>query len=368
MKLAILSRNFSRAGGGAESYAVSLARAMQPDCDITVISQRFTEHDSGLRHVPVPKLPLPSRWLTALWFNWHTRRLTRSGYDIVHSHENVTHAQVNTVHVKTVHASLSQKKTSRLKILTSPRLLAYLWLERRRLCTPGRTNVFVSQSLLDETRSQLPQLIDPVFIPPGVHLPAERPAPGRKQQARQALGLPGDKFVIGFVGHDLRKKGLATLLRAARQLDFPVCIMVIGNASGKNALQAEVQSLAASQECRFMGVLTDMATAYAAMDCLAHPTTQDVFPMVLLEAMASYVPVITTAAPYNTMADLLTDGQHACVIPGPQADQACAQALRRLAREPGYHEQLSLGGREFAREYDWETVKQRYYRIYRALQ
>lgn len=366
MKLAILSRNFSRSGGGAESYAVSLARAMQADCDITVISQTFAEHDSGLRHVRVLKFPLPSRWLNALWFNWQTRRLTRSGYDVVHSHENVTHAQVNTVHVKTVHASLAQKKTSRLKILTSPRLLAYLWLERRRLCSPGRTNVFVSQLLLDETRAHLPGLSHSVFIPPGVHLPSERPTPAQRLAARQALGLPTDRMVIGFVGHDLRKKSLVTLLRAVRQLDFPVCIMVVGNASGRNALQAELQALGPQQECRFMGVLTDMPTAYTAMDCLAHPTTQDVFPMVLLEAMAAYLPVITTAAPYNTMADLLTDGRHACVIPDPQSDQACAQALRQMASDSAYRERLAVGGREFARDYDWETVKQRYYQIYQT--
>lgn len=367
MKLAILSRNFSRSGGGAESYAVNLGLAMLPDCDITVISQDFAEPRAGFRHIRVPKIPLRSRWINALWFNWYTRRLTRCGYDIVHSHENVTHAQVNTVHVKTVHASLAQKKTSRLKILTSPRLMAYLWLERHRLCTPGRSNVFVSQLLLDETRACLPRLSGPVVLPPGVHLPPQRPTSVQVAAARQALGLPGDKLIIGFVGHDLKKKGLATLLRAVRQLERPACIVVIGNATGKNAHTAELQALGPLHECRFLGVLGDMQTAYQAMDCLAHPTTQDVFPMVLLEGMAHHLPVITTAAPYNSMADLLTDGLNACVIPSPQADQACAQALQRLACDPAYREQLAASGRAFAQRYDWETVKQRYYQIYRAL-
>jgi len=368
MKLAILTRHFSRVGGGAESYAVNLARAMQADCDITVVSQTFGESGLAVRHLRVPPCPLPTRWLNALWFNWHSWRLTREGFDVVHSHENVTHAQVNTVHVKTVHASLAQRRTSRWKIWSSPRLLAYLWLERRRLCTPGRVNVFVSQPLLDETRAHMPGLGPSVFIPPGVHLPAQRPSPADRQAARAALGLPADGLVIGFVGHDLRKKGLPTLLRALRHLHQPLSVAVVGNASGKAALQAELQQLKPGQECRFLGVQTDMPRVYAALDCLAHPTTQDVFPMVLLEAMAHYVPVITTAAPYNSMADLLTADLHAAVIADPQAEQACAQALQRLATDTDYHERLAVGGRAFAQRYDWDSVKQRYYEIYRSLQ
>ena len=41
MKVAILSRHFSRLAGGAESYAVQLAEAMRSECEITVISQSF---------------------------------------------------------------------------------------------------------------------------------------------------------------------------------------------------------------------------------------------------------------------------------------------------------------------------------------
>jgi glycosyltransferase involved in cell wall biosynthesis len=166
----------------------------------------------------------------------------------------------------------------------------------------------------------------------------------------------------------LRKKGLPTLLRALRHLHQPLSVAVVGNASGKAALQAELQQLKPGQECRFLGVQTDMPRVYAALDCLAHPTTQDVFPMVLLEAMAHYVPVITTAAPYNSMADLLTADLHAAVIADPQAEQACAQALQRLATDTDYHERLAVGGRAFAQRYDWDSVKQRYYEIYRSLQ
>ena len=161
MKVAILSRNFSKISGGAESFAVQLATAMRSECDITVISQSFDESHALFRHIAVPKLPIRSRWINQLWYNWFSKKVSRQGFDIVHSHENVTHGNVQTVHVKTVHASLNQKGMSRFRILSSPRLLAYLWIEKNRLCSTGHQNVFVSELLLDEN-STLPTF--------GIHL------------------------------------------------------------------------------------------------------------------------------------------------------------------------------------------------------
>ena len=95
MKVAILSRNFSRIAGGAESYAVQLANAMRDDCDITVISQSFDESAGILHHVSVPKLPITTRWINQLWYNWFSRKISREGFDIVHSHENWKYFKYN---------------------------------------------------------------------------------------------------------------------------------------------------------------------------------------------------------------------------------------------------------------------------------
>ena len=144
-KLAIVTRNFSKIGGGAESLAVSLATSMLGECDITVVSQGFDQSPALFKHIRVPRLPFRTRWINQLWFSWHSKRLTRTGFDVVHSYENVTHGDVQTVSVKTVHASLMQRGMSKVRIALSPRLLAYLWLEKKRLCSPGHHSVFVSQ-------------------------------------------------------------------------------------------------------------------------------------------------------------------------------------------------------------------------------
>jgi UDP-glucose:(heptosyl)LPS alpha-1,3-glucosyltransferase len=365
MKVAVLSRNFSKTAGGAESYAVQLAKSMQGECDISVVSQTFDAALTGFHHMAVPRLPFRSGWINLLWFNWYSRKLTRHGFDIVHSHENVTHGNVQTVHVKTVHASLSQRGMSRWRILLSPRLCAYMWIEKKRLCSGGHQNVFVSQLLQNETLQVLPNLSSATFIPPGVELPEAKPTTSERDAARRELGLASDKPVIGFVGNDFKKKGLDVLLRALALVPFDVQLLVVGDRSQAARYSGLVAALGRGKECRFMGVVNDMNAVYCAIECLAHPTTQDVFPMVLLEAMAHRVPVVTTGAPFNSMASLLRDGTDVLLISDPQDHGTVGKALERILKDAALRRGLIANGYQFAEKYSWLGIKNRYYKVYR---
>ena len=365
LKLAIVTRNFSKIGGGAENLAVSLVTAMLDECEITVISQGFDQSTELFTHIPVPKLPIRTRWLNQLWFSWFTRRVVRQGFDVVHSYENITHGDVQTVSVKTVHASLKQRDMSALRIKSSPRLLAYLWLEKERLCTPSHHNVFVSQFIHDETQDIMPNLSASSVIPPGVSIPHRAASPEEKSAARIALGLRPRTMTIGFVGHDFKKKGLDALLKAASTLPFDVQVAVFGNPSKSHQYSEQVALLGDGKSCCFMGVVSDMNQAYTAMDCLAHPTTQDAFPLVLLEAMAHQVPVITTSAPYNNMGGLLVNQENAILLSSPQEIEGLAEGLCSIWQKEDLRQTITRHGLEFAKQYSWDVAKQKHYAIYR---
>ena len=363
-KVAVVTRNFSKIGGGAESLAVSLATSMLGECDITVVSQGFDQSPAFFKHIQVPKLLLRTRWLNQLWFSWHSKRLTRHGFDVVHSYENVTHGDVQTVSVKTVHASLKEREIAKLRIASSPRLLAYLWLEKKRLCSPGHQCVFVSQFVHDETLQVLPKMPACTVIPPGVDIPERALTVAEKMAARISLGLDPAVMTVGFVGHDFKKKGLGTLLKGAALLPFDVQIAVFGNTAQAGRYTDLVQALGAGKSCRFMGVVSDMPNAYAAMDCLAHPTTQDVFPMVILEAMAKRVPVITTNEPYNNMGSLLVNHHDAILLQEPDDINGMAAALDLIWMNADLRQVLASNGFVFAKKYSWDVAKAKYYALY----
>ena len=364
-KVAILTRNFSKIGGGAESLAVSTATSMLGECDITVVSQGFDQSPELFKHVAVPKLPIRTRWLNQLWFSWYTRRVTRHGFDIVHSYENVTHGNVHTISVKTVHASLKERGMSALRITLSPRLLAYLWLEKKRMCSPGHHSIFVSQFVHDETLKVLPGLYSGSVATPGVDIPSREFTVAEKAAARVSLGLNPAIMTVGFVGHDYKKKGLGTLLKGAALLPFDVQIIVIGDQAQADRYTDLVAALGAGKSCRFMGVVSDMPNAYAAMDCLAHPTTQDVFPLVLLEAMAKHVPVVTTNEPYNNMGSLLVNHADAILLRDPDDIDGMAKALCQIWLNTDLRQTIAKNGFVFAQKYSWDVAKANYYEVYR---
>jgi len=312
-------------------------------------------------------LPFHSRWINQLWFSWHSKRLTQHGFDVVHSYENVTHGHVQTVSVKTVHASLMQRGMSKVRIALSPRLLAYLWLEKKRLYSPGHHSVFVSQFVHDETLQIMPGISSASVIPPGVDIPAQMLTATEKMTARTNLGLNPSIMTVGFVGHDFKKKGLGTLLKGAALLPFDVQVVVFGDTAQADRYIDLVQALGAGKSCRFMGVVSDMPAAYAAMDCLAHPTTQDVFPMVLLEAMAKHVPVITTNDPYNNMGSLLVNHQDAILLPDPDDMEGMAEALSQIWLDTDARSTLADNGFLFAQKYSWGVAKAKYYEIYQRV-
>lgn len=256
---------------------------------------------------------------------------------------------------------------SKLRIATSPRLLAYLWLEKKRLCKPGHHCVFVSQFVLKETLGVLPQMHSSSVVTPGVDIPLREFSTAEKTAARESLGLNPAIMTVGFVGHDFKKKGLGTLLQGAALLAFDVQIVVVGNPAQADQYTELVQALGPGKSCRFIGVFSDMPTAYAAMDCLAHPTTQDVFPMVLLEAMARHVPVVTTNAPYNNMGSLLVDHGDAILLPNPDDVQGMARALSEIWQNTDLRQTLAKNGFAFAKHYSWDAAKSSYYAVYRLV-
>ena len=202
-------------------------------------------------------------------------------------------------------------------------------------------------------------------IPPGVSIPDRAASPEEKSAARIALGLRPRTMTIGFVGHDFKKKGLDALLKAASTLPFDVQVAVFGNPSKSHQYSEQVALLGDGKSCCFMGVVSDMNQAYTAMDCLAHPTTQDAFPLVLLEAMAHQVPVITTSAPYNNMGGLLVNQKNAILLSSPQEIEGLAEGLCSIWQKEDLRQTIIRHGLEFAQQYSWDVAKQKHYAIYR---
>ncbi len=157
----------------------------------------------------------------------------------------------------------------------------------------------------------------------------ERCRPHREAMRRR-LGLGPDSVAALIVAHNFRLKGVATLLRAMRRLcgtGRDLRLLIVG---GKHIeyWQRRVQRAGLSKHVIFAGRVDDPLPFYAAADFYVHPTYYDPCSLVVLEAAACGLPLITSR--YNGASELFTEGSDVLLIDDPANDRELAAAMRRM--------------------------------------
>lgn len=159
---------------------------------------------------------------------------------------------------------------------------------------------------------------------------------------RRRLQIGPDEVVVIAVAHNHRLKGVHVLARAVRRLrreGLPVRALVCGGPRGGGWWPGGAEIIR-------MGPIADSAAHYAAADIAAQPTFYDACSLATLEALASGLPVVTTAA--NGVSELITPGVDGLVLDEPGDDRALAAAIGRLAGDPVLRATLGAAGRRLA--------------------
>lgn len=378
LRIAVLSRHFSRHRGGAENYAVSLAEQLADEHDVHVYCQSHSNLHPAIKTHQMGLAMQRPRWLTMLvysaWTYWHTRR----GFDIVHSHENVFHGNVQTFHVKPVTHNLFHGKQgwswwlACLKVTTSLRLLAWLAVERARVSHASQRSLIAASALLKELYIDCFRLPESSMrvLTPGVRLPkkmSDQACAIAKRSAREHLGLTGAAHWVLMVGHNYGKKGLTALLQAMVLLPQGMSLAVVGDTSQIPEWQSKANQLGLQHRVVFLGQQTQMDHVYQACDLFVHATLEDVFPIVVLEAMAHGLPVVVSPAPFCLSSNLLTHDVNAVVLKDPHDSPALAHEILRVRHTPDLAAQLVLHAHAFVQHYSWDSLVKSQTSMYRKL-
>jgi glycosyltransferase involved in cell wall biosynthesis len=380
LKIAVLVRSFVTSGGGAERYAVTMAQEIAKNHDVHVFAQtidtRLQSESIAITFHTIPTLCTKPRWINQLWFALATQWAVGSQFDVIHSHELTWLGNVQTVHVLPVKYTLFHKKTGVaryvrwLKVITSLRLLSYVLLEKKRFAINGKENrtiIATSQTLADQVLSKYPHLTHSLsVIPPGISC-IEAPATQDLQnRERLSLGLPERGYAILFIANDFLRKGLTTAIEALHQLPENYYLVVVGHAQQRSKFTALINSLNLSTRIFFLGSQSDMSRIYRSANCLAHPTLEDTFAMVVLEAMAHGLPVIVSCAAYCGISALLIHEKNALLLDDPYDAQRLYHAIETACTQP-IRKSLTKYAQQFAANYLWVDIAKQQQEIYNAL-
>ena len=348
---------------------MALVEQLAANHEVHVFAQEIDHQWSNVSYHRVSRPLIRPRWLNQLWYAFMTWMQTRKGFDIVHSHENVWHGNVQTMHVKTTSRSRFGDRRGlalALRLLTtafSARLLTYLLLERARVTLrAGRAVVAVSESLREELAVEYPESRGMLHvISPGVNLPDQAIT---KLKARVALGTEKDGSLVLFVARNYARKGLSTLLHALRDMPPWVQLLVAGNTDQIQRFRAEAETLGISSKVHFLGALASADMAYRAADVLVHPTLEDSFGMVVLEAMAHRLPVVVSDRKYCGASALFTDYVHALLLTDPQNVAAVRESVMCILNSPELSDRLRENGFRVAQEHSWQATAAAYEALY----
>lgn len=152
-----------------------------------------------------------------------------------------------------------------------------------------------------------------------------------------------------YVGQVSYRKGIRTLLQAARRCrSLPIRFTIVGPLVSAELLDNLPDNVRYLGSTHPDGVPSAMARA----DVLVLPTLEDAFGLVVLEAMAAGLPVVTTS--HAGSSELIADGEDGLVVP-PGDTTMLAEALARLAEDSSLRERLGMAGRsKVAVSHPWE--------------
>jgi D-inositol-3-phosphate glycosyltransferase len=180
-----------------------------------------------------------------------------------------------------------------------------------------------------------------LFLANGIDTAAFRPAPQAERAAiRQRFGLPQERSLVLFVGRLVEKKGYHILL-AARDPAYELVFVGPGPIPKDGRIEG----------VHWMGPLDQEQTAQLcrACDLFAFPAVGEIFTLVMQEAMASGLPVVTTDDPAYCGSMVSR-----CVTVAPRDAASFHAAIVRTLSDPVLLRRLGAESREVAvRSFDW---------------
>lgn len=176
-------------------------------------------------------------------------------------------------------------------------------------------------------------------------------------------GVEPERYVAGprparptllFVGRLAAVKGVLVLFDALKAIikQHPdVLLRLIGDGPERSSLEARAVELGIQDHVEFCGYKSqaDVAEALSAADVFVLPSFAEGVPVVLMEAMASQVPVVTSRI--AGVPELVEDGQSGLLVP-PGATGPLADALNKLLGDPKLREEMGrIGQAKVATDY-----------------
>ncbi|MEV1128809.1 glycosyltransferase [Agromyces sp. NPDC049794] len=200
------------------------------------------------------------------------------------------------------------------------------------------------------------------IIPNGVDVDRFRPADATERAAaRSALGIDDDRAIAVFIGHEFERKGLPIAITALRAASEVTLLVVGGTPDRVRRAEAHAREAGVRDRVVFVGSRADPMPYLWAADVLVLPSAYEANALVVLEALACGLPVVSTRVGFAP--DLIVDGDNGFLV-----ERDAASVGTRLAEVTSQPLDDWRGrARRTAEQYAWPRVARRYLDLVESL-
>jgi len=358
---------FSRYAGGAESYAVALASTLiEKGWDVHLYGEAWdNEPGKAVFHkIHIPKF-LPA-WFKLLLFAWkHKKMVSQEHYDVIMGFGNTIYMNVYQSHGGVHQFSTARKVYSeknaflriikRIFILLSVKYWTRAWIEAAPFRIKPRPIIIAIAHMIKDDMELFfhakPGEIKIIYNGVDTNRYNNSLRSRLRGQLRKQWGVNENDTAFLFVSYDLKKKGIEPLVEAAVSLkkagNVNFKIVVVGGQPYRS-LEKIIAKLDIKDKLVFTGRVKSTDEVYANSDVFVLPTYYDACSLVVIEAMASGLPSITTI--YNGAAGIIDDGVNGYVISHPPNPSELAGKMK-LLMDNSWRQEMSEEASRTGQEY-----------------
>jgi UDP-glucose:(heptosyl)LPS alpha-1,3-glucosyltransferase len=342
MRIALLTRRFDPRGGGTERDLIVTAECLRAAGHEVTIFAGELRATSEFKVRRVGGISL-GRTAGLLSFAYGAPRAARrEGADLVLSFARTIGADVmrsgGSAHISYLRAARKWRGALQWSVMrASPYHRAQTFIERVGFGSPGlkaaiAVSNLVREDLIREFRLPAEKVIT---LYNGVDLDRFTPPSddSARREIRSSLDINDGAPLVAFVGNGFGRKGLRFLIDAWPKVGHGAHLMVVGADQKSRAYRRAAIRLGVGERIHFEGPVPDATQVFHAVDALALPSLFEPFGNVILEAMASGLPVLASAQ--SGASELLPDAIARFVVGDPTDSNEIAQKMTALLEGGG---------------------------------
>ncbi|WP_456321333.1 glycosyltransferase family 4 protein [Palaeococcus sp. (in: euryarchaeotes)] len=363
MRIALVSDWYYPKVGGVASHMHNLAlKLRESGNEVAIVTNYWTTgkeqelEEKGIELIKIPGMISPLLEINLSFGINSSEELFEylKDFDVIHSHHAFT-----PLSLKAAKAGRKMKKATLLTThsisfahesklwkalgLSFPIFSHYLKFPHRIIAVSNASKSFI-EHFTDTPIRVIPNGVDDKKFHPKWN----------KERIKEEYGVEGD--VVLYVSRMSYRKGPHILLNAFSRLKEGTLVMV-GSGDILPFLKAQAKFLGIEERVKFMGYVPsdELPKMFGMADIFVLPSvTAEAFGIVILEAMASGVPVISTDV--GGIPEIVGGSRGGLLIP-PSNEDALKEAMEKLLTDEKLREELGENGRKAVeKRYSWDVV------------